>query len=66
MRTGLSAAPELDVEAIVGDTANQKDRQAKLSQAAFEAVTNEYLRIEAAIEDPYKGTADGFAQPWLS
>ena len=56
----------MDVDAIVGDIASTKDRQIKLSDVAYEAVKAEYLRIEAAIQDPYKGTAASFQQPWLA
>lgn len=43
-----------------------KDKEAKLSEAAFAAVTDRYLQIEEAIKDPNKGSASGFVQPWLS
>lgn len=66
VRAGLSAGAPLDVEAIVGDLTSPKERQAKLSDAAYETVKQLYLQIEAAIEDPSKGKASGFAQPWLS
>ena len=62
---GLSAAAELDVEALVGGIDNTKERQVKLSETAYEAVKEQYLRIEAAIQDPYLGSADNFKQPWL-
>ena len=39
--------------------------QAALATAAYEAVCKLYDRIEAAIEDPYKGAGDGFEQRWL-
>ena len=61
---GLSAAAPLDVDAIVGGIDSQKDRQVKLSDAAYAAVKEEYLRTEAAIQDVYRGSANGFAQPW--
>lgn len=60
---GLCAGAPLDVEAIVGPA---KDKEAKLSEAAFAAVTDLYMKIEDAIKDPSKGSASGFAQPWLS
>lgn len=63
---GLSAGAPLNVEAITGSLESTKDKQVKLGDAAYQAVKDEYLRIEEAIQDPYKGTAAGFAQPWLS
>lgn len=54
------------MEAITGSLESTKDKQVKLGDAAYQAVKDEYLRIEEAIQDPYKGTAAGFAQPWLS
>ena len=56
----------LNVDEIVGNLSAAKDRQVKLCNAAFQAVKDEYLRIESAIQDPYKGSASGFQQPWLS
>ena len=53
----------MDVETIVGKA---KDKEAKLSEVAFEAVKDLYLKIEAAIQAPDKGASQGFAQPWLS
>lgn len=63
---GLSVAPALDVQGIVSSLSTDKERQVKLCEVAYEAVRNEYLRIEAAIQDPYKGSASAFAQPWQS
>ena len=39
--------------------------QAALATSAFEAVCKLYDRIEAAIQDPYKGAGDSFEQRWL-
>ena len=64
--TGLSAGEELDVDSIVKDVPkdNPKASQAVLAEAAYNAVTEEYLRVEEAIRNPSKRAE--FAQPWLS
>nr|BBG28520.1 glycerol-3-phosphate-O-acyltransferase [Coccomyxa sp. Obi] len=65
---GVSAGDELIPEDIVrGIPDDDKTaQQAALSQAAFEAVTNEYKALEAAITDPAKraAMADVYKQPW--
>ena len=40
-----------------------KMAQATLADAAWQSVTDEYLRLEAAIRDPSKRS--GYQQPWL-
>ena len=66
---GVSAGDELDVAAIVsGIPAGDKEaQQAALSTAAFQAVTAEYVRMEAVITNPEerRAMADVYQQPWL-
>ena len=67
--SGVSAGDELDVAAITeGIPAGDKEaQQAALSTAAFEAVTAEYVRMEAAITDPEnrRAMSQVYQQPWL-
>lgn len=62
---GVAAGDELDVSAVtnaVTDDASSSKGQIALADAAFEIVTDLYLKLEAAIRDPSKRA--GFHQPW--
>ena len=62
---GVSAGAELDVEAIAGGVADKDAQQSALADAAFAAVTTEYLALEAAICNPSLRTGP-YVQPWLA
>jgi len=64
---GVSVCPELDVDAIVGNSGTTPEEKAqraqKLADTAFEQVTEEYKLMTAAMEDASKRGAT-YAQPW--
>jgi hypothetical protein len=64
---GLSAGNELNVEEVIRDIPDKNAQQATLAKAAFDAVTEEYKQLEAAITDSSKraAMADIYQQPWL-
>ena len=57
------------MEKIISDIpeGDKPAQQAALAQAAFEAVTAEYVKLEAAITNPEKRAAMAhvYQQPWL-
>ena len=61
----MSAGAELDVEAFGGGAADKDAQQRALAEAAFAAVTTEYLALEAAICNPSLRTGP-YVQPWLA
>ena len=64
---GLSAGNELNVEEVIRDIPDKDAQQAALAMAAFDAVTEEYKQLEAAITDSSKREAMAavYQQPWL-
>ena len=66
---GLSAAAELDVGRVISGIpeGDKPAQQEALARAAFEAVTSEYVQLEAAITSPEKRAAMAhvYQQPWL-
>ncbi|KAI8466897.1 MAG: glycerol-3-phosphate acyltransferase [Monoraphidium minutum] len=63
---GISAAPELDVDAIVAPAGGDKDAaQRLLADAALAAVRSEYAALDRAITDPaWRASQPQFSQPW--
>ena len=55
---GISLAPELDVEAIIGPHADKVTQQAALAQAAFRGCTEVYIPLERACHDAKARTKD--------
>ena len=53
------------MEAIAGGVAEKEAQQSALADAAFAAVTTEYLALEAAICNPALRTGP-YVQPWLA
>lgn len=63
---GISLGAELDVDAVLAGVEDKEQRQQKLADAAFNAVTAEYRNMLTAINEPGAASGLGFSQPWLN
>lgn len=64
---GISLAPELNIESIISSTSDKEQQQQLLATAAFNAVTDEYIKMEKAIvEKAFLKPGSDYVQPWKS